>query len=399
MDKPIQREKIRRLARWAKGEPQPPVRIDLEPTLACNLKCKFCWQRSEDRLNQCNYSNPLTEKRILEIIDEAAALGVKEWQIAGGWEPMVKPEFAMKIMRRIKKHKMYGCITTNGTLFKENYIKELVKIKWDQILFSLEGADAKTHDYLVGKKGSFEKSVQAMRLFKKYKKLYRKKKPIYSFHTVLMNKNYKQLKKMVQWGRDLGCEGVMFEPINVWSEDGEKLKLNSKQKEEMTKYIEEALELSKELNLPTNLASLLEKRLIDKGKMDKVIESDIENVKLNNASKRSKSNENKFLELPCFEPWLNLEIRISGHVVPCRLCDTHQYANKIHNKSLKDIWYGPYFKRIRKRMLNNDLPRYCRTCAAGVILDMRKIRGEINRLDNSIIYKLKNKITNKKRTK
>ena len=389
MDKPIQREKIRRLARWAKGEPQAPVRIDLEPTLACNLKCRFCWQRSEERLKQCNYSNPLSEERILEIVDEAASLGVKEWQVAGGWEPMAKPEFAMKIMRAIKKHNMYGCLTTNGTLFKEDYVKELVKIGWDQMLFSLEGADAETHDYLVGKKGSFNKSVQAMKLFKKYKKIYRKKKPIYSFHTVLMNKNYKQLRRFVQWGHDLACEGVMFEPLNAWSEEGEKLKLSEKQKEEMRRYIEEALELSKKLSLPTNLASLLETRLIDKGKMDKVIESDVNEVKSNN---KSKNHENKFLSAPCFEPWLNLEIRISGHVVPCRLCDTHQYANKIHKKSLSDIWFGLYFTRIREQMLNNRLPRYCNTCAAGVILDMRKIREEMNRLDTSILHKLKRKV-------
>lgn len=392
MDKPIQREKIIRLAKWARGEPQPPVRIDLEPTLACNLKCKFCWQRSKERLEQCNYSNPLSENRILELIDEAAKLGVKEWQIAGGWEPMVKPEFAMKIMRCIKKNKMYGCITTNGTLFKEEYIEELVKIGWDQILFSLEGPNAEIHDSLTGVKGSFDKSVEAMKLFKKYKQIHRRKKPIYSFHTVLTNANYTNLKEMVQWGHELGCEGVMFEPLNSWSKDGEKLKLSDKQKEDMKNYIKEALVLSEKLNLPTNLSYLLETRLIDKGQMDKIIASDVKKTEKN---RKNKDYKNKFLSAPCYEPWLNLEVRISGHVVPCRLCDSHQYASKLHNKSLEEIWYGPYFFRIRKQILDNKLPRYCKTCAAGVIVDMRKLRKELNNLDSSLLYKIKYNIKRK----
>jgi MoaA/NifB/PqqE/SkfB family radical SAM enzyme len=366
----IKKEKIKRLKNWSNGKKQPPVRIDLEPTFGCNLKCKFCWQRSDFRLKQCNYSNPLTEERILKLVKEAADLGVLEWQIAGGWEPMIKPNFALNLMQAIKKYNMYGCLTTNGTLFTENIINELVKINWDQILFSLEGPNAQIHDYLTGKKGSFEKSVRAMSLFNKYKKLYNKKLPNYSFHTVLTNMNYKYLPEMVKWGHKLGCCGVVFEPLNVWSDDGEKIKLTDRQLSELPIYLKKAIKIAEELHVPTNLQNLLDKNLLDKSKMDRVIMNDI---------KLYENNRNAFLNVPCYDFWLNLEIRADGHVVPCRLCDSHQYANKIHNKPLQEIWYGPYFERVRKKMLDKKLPRYCKTCAAGVILETRKLRKEMNR--------------------
>ncbi len=371
MHKEIKKETIKRLVKWARGEPQPPIRIDLEPTLSCNLKCKFCWQRSEERLKQCNYSNPLTEKRILEIVDEAAELGVLEWQIAGGWEPMVKPKFCMELMSRIKKYNMYGCLTTNGTLFQKEDIKRLVEIGWNQILFSLEGPDTKTHDHLTGLKGSFDRIVEAMNLFKEWKQRLRVKRPVYSFHTVLTNKNYNHLENMIKWGYKLGTCGVCFEPLNVWSEEGVKLKLDEEQTREFQNSIPSALILAKRLNVPTNLESLKEVNLIKKDNMATVTKYAI--VKFG-----KKTERRPLLTVACFNPWLNLEIRISGHVVPCRLCDTHKYVSKIHKKSLKDIWYGAYFNRIRKKVIENELPRYCKTCASGIVMDFRKLRSEIN---------------------
>lgn len=381
MHKEIKKEIVRRLVKWAEGEPQPPIRIDLEPTLSCNLKCKFCWQRSENRLKQCDYSNPLSEERILRIIDEAAELEVLEWQIAGGWEPMVIPKFCMDIMRRIKKHDMYGCLTTNGTLFRKEDIKELVNIEWDQILFSLEGPYAKIHDSLTGVKGSFNRSIKAMRLFRQWKEKLGIKKPVYSFHTVLTNKNYNHLEEMITWGYELGTCGVCFEPLNVWSKEGSKLKLNEKQTQEFQNLIPSALKFAKKLNIPTNLENLKETRLIEKENMEKVIGSDIAQL---NKERYALSS------VPCFNPWLNLEIRVSGHVVPCRLCDTHQYANKIHDKSLKSIWYGDYFNRIRNQVLRNKLPRYCKTCASGVIVDFRELRKELS--NKSVLTRIKERI-------
>ena len=373
MDKQIKKETIKRLVQWAKEKPQPPIRIDLEPTLSCNLKCKFCWQRSEERIRQCNYSNPLSEERMLQLIDEAADYGVLEWQIAGGWEPMIKPRFCMQLMTKIKEKHMYGCLTTNGTLFQEKAIKHLVQIGWDQILFSLEGPNAKIHDYITGVNGSFNKSIKAMALFNTYKKRFHQAKPVYSFHSVLTNKNYIYLKEMISWGKKLGINGVCFEPLNVWSKEGNSLKLNEQETREFQRLIPEATRYARKMNMPTNLGNLGETALLKKQRMDNVILNDLEKIEKKEAAKYA------LLSAACFNPWLNLEIRISGHVVPCRLCDSHQYASTLHNKSLKEIWLSNYFMRFRQHIIKKKLPRYCKTCASGVVVDFREIRKELQR--------------------
>jgi len=54
-------------------------------------------------VRNCQYQRKLTNKRLIEIVKEAAKLGVLEWEIAGGWEPMTKPNVVFNMMTLIKK--------------------------------------------------------------------------------------------------------------------------------------------------------------------------------------------------------------------------------------------------------------------------------------------------------
>jgi len=361
----FEREALKRLKMWMKGKRAPPLRIDLEPTASCNLKCLFCWTRSKERVKNCRYEKHLTNKRLLEIVDEAAELDVKQWEIAGGWEPMANPKVTFKVMVSIKKHGMFGSITTNGTLFTNRMVKRLVEVGWDRILFSLEGPDAKTHDYLTQTKGAFEKETRNIRLFKKWKEKLGKDKPRYSIHAVLTNKNYDKLEEMVKLGKELGAEGVNFEPLIIWSKAGEKLRLTEKQKKELDVHIERALKVAEELGIYTNVANLRRKELVIKKDMRRVM-------------KRHVSCDGKsILSSPCFSPWLNMEIRFSGRVTYCRLCNDETGTDNIMDKSLEDIWFGEYFENARKNFVKCRLPEFCKDCASGVIVEMQNLREKL----------------------
>ena len=58
---------VNNLMAWQNNKFSPPVIINIRLTEKCNLKCKFCWRRSKERLQQGNYGNPLSEERILNI--------------------------------------------------------------------------------------------------------------------------------------------------------------------------------------------------------------------------------------------------------------------------------------------------------------------------------------------
>ena len=361
----FEKEAVKRLKKWYKGGKAPPLHIDIEPTHSCNLRCRFCWTRSKERVKNCQYQRTLTNKRLLEIVDEAAELGVKSWEIAGGWEPMTKPYVVFKMMKKIKAYGMYGSITTNGTLFTRNMIKKLVEIGWDRILFSIEGPDPQTHDYLTQVKGSFKRETRNIRLFKEWKERLGKDKPMYSFHTVLTNKNYNKLEQMVEMGHELGSIGVNFEPLMIWSEEGRKLKLNKRERKELLTHIDKAVDKSKELKIYTNVLNLREERLVNKKDMRKVIKEGVS------------CDGKNVLSSPCFVPWLKMEIRVSGRVTACRICNDETGCENVLDKPLKEIWYGPYFENLRKQFMKCNLPFYCKDCASGLIVEMRNLRKEL----------------------
>ena len=109
-----------RMQKWFSGEKLPPIRIDAELHRRCNLNCIHCMRRMHDKdMSKESEKIEISEKRWLEAVKESTELGVKMWNIAGLGEPMYKPEFLMKMLRSIKHYKMFGELTTNGTLWSE----------------------------------------------------------------------------------------------------------------------------------------------------------------------------------------------------------------------------------------------------------------------------------------
>ena len=174
MDKKIERyeTKIKRLREWKSGNPQGPVSIHLDTTNRCNQECVFCWQRSHERKGWIDYDNELSEEKLLDIVDEAADLGVVHWLLSGGGEPMLRKETTINVMEKIKEHDMHGDIITNGTLFNEDYIERLVRCGWDRVRFSINGPRADVHDMLVGRENAFEEAIKSIISFNKYKRKY-----------------------------------------------------------------------------------------------------------------------------------------------------------------------------------------------------------------------------------
>ncbi len=362
-------ERIKRLKKWAKNKPQGPTSIHLDPTNRCNLKCKFCWQRSHERMGLVDLNNELPEEKLLQLVEEASKLKVEEWLISGGGEPLVRYETTIKIMKKIKEKKMNGDIITNGTLFQEKDIKDLVKLGWDRVRFSINGPDAKTHDYLVNKKGSFEKSIRAFQLFNEYKKKFKTEKPELGFNTVINSKNYDKFPQIIKLLYSLGGELINTQTIILYSNKEKKWALNKKQRKEFKRYVKEALRIAKKFNIKTNLKEYLNEELVETSnkvsQMKKVIKKDISNRK------------NDFSEASCFEPWYLITIRANGIVGSCRLFGDQ--GTSLHNKSLKGVWFGEYFNKARQRILRQDVPDYCQNCGANEFVENKKIRDELKK--------------------
>ncbi|MEM5855052.1 MAG: radical SAM protein [Candidatus Aenigmatarchaeota archaeon] len=361
-------ELIKRLVEWYKGIPQGPISVHLDPTNRCNLKCRFCWQRSHERFGWLNRRNELSEEKLLKIVRDAAKLGVRDWLISGGGEPFVRLDTTTKIMIEIKKHSMYGDIITNGTLLDEFHIKRIVQAGWDVLRFSLNAPDEKTHDFLVNKKGAYKKIIGNIKKVQKLKETLGKDKPEIGFNTVITSRNYFLFPSLVDLLDELGGKILNTQTIILYDNVEKIWSLNKKQKRESLKYLREALKKCKRYGIKTNLENYLSREVIEKTtEMNEIVELGKKEVEKINSSKN-------FVKTFCFEPFYLMTIRANGTVGSCRLFGDK--GDNIKNKTLKEIWFGDYFRKARENLIKGP-QEFCSKCGSNEMLEQARIRGEL----------------------
>ncbi|MFC1890014.1 radical SAM/SPASM domain-containing protein [Thermodesulfobacteriota bacterium] len=349
------------LVRWHRGEVPPPYGIELSPTLRCNLDCLFCWRYGKEEIDTLE---ELPIDKYLEIIEDAAGMGVTEFKVIGGGDACVRLD-TIEILEGIKRHGMFGYLCTNGTLFRESDIDRLVDCAFDHIKISFHGSEARTHDNLAGRSGAYDKVLRNVRRFGE-RKGRGVRLPRIEFGVVLGNRNAAEVPEIVRLAVGLGVEAVFIEPVTVYSDMGASLKLDEERRREFEGIARRAKEIADAAGIETNLGSFFESTLVEAtNRMIDVLDG-------------HSSGGDPFIDSPCFEPFYRVGIRVDGRVGPCGFFD-EAGAESIRGKRLEDVWRGEYFQKRRAEMLERRLGAYCSRCCTTLVDNNRIIREKVLR--------------------
>lgn len=353
------------LLEWNKHNEGYPTQAQIHLTNFCNLKCFFCPTRA--LIKEPDRESELSTKEWLNIIEEGNNLGIKEWHICGGGEPLFFKDTAMAVIEKIKTSGRRGELITNGTIFDEQTIKKMVELKWDKIFFSLDSPFTETQNELRGQ-DCFDKIIENIKIFVKVKKENNSSPPTLCFHVVVCNKNYRQIPEMVKLAKKLGIQDVLLNALNIWEPKINKLKLTESQEKELGSILEESKKIAEELNVGTNIDEFLQSELFKKA-----------NVMIDAIEKRVKEKTlNELLNMPCYYPWYNMSIFADGVVQPCFI--PQGKGEQIRGKSLKEIWFGECFSEIREEMKRDGLSKYCAKCNPWNLSKMDEIRRELRKI-------------------
>lgn len=166
--------------------PDSPVFIFLEITTECNSYCRHC----------CNVfgrnGTHLTAAQVDCILSQMPQLD--SVKVTGG-EPTTNPHF-FDIIETISRHGATFSVFSNGRWGdrkrKLEIINRLKRYKnFNGFLISFHGADARTHEYYTGVKGSFEDTIETVRLLSEHKMHF-------STNTVLFERNAPQIGRIVK---------------------------------------------------------------------------------------------------------------------------------------------------------------------------------------------------------
>lgn len=401
----IGRERLRRLRCWAEGKPMPPIRLELEPTDRCNLNCLFCWRQDPVRIANSIKTEleETSDDRLRRLVAEACDLGIREWRIGGGGEPLLKRRVLVPMMVELKRRGVTGLLTTNGTMFKPDDIKALVEAEWDLIEFSIDGPEAAVHDRLRGLTGAFNNAITALETFATEKRRQRKKLPRLAINTVLVKDNYQLIPDMIEMCRRFDVEIFSLNPITIFAPVGNSLKLDEKELAAFQPILVRSMDLAKSYTIANSLIDFADMELIAKtGNMTDVLIADTKpqtNVPHTEAQEQGHPPQfcsdsgsltqdegsvfsalpdeglPSFLAAPCFMPWYIMVIR-GGMIGPCSGFEGK--FPKLTETPLADVWYGPELSGFRERLLQShvtgDLPHFCTWCSANMVAEHRRQR-------------------------
>ena len=125
----------------------------------CNLACTHCLVNSAPWVQDWG----MPTDRFLQLVDEAAALGVERFYFTGG-EPFMRKDI-IELIRFITEAKRRELIVlTNATLFRGERAEALKTLDRQRVRFqvSIDGASPETNDQIRGK-GSFQAAVEGLR--------------------------------------------------------------------------------------------------------------------------------------------------------------------------------------------------------------------------------------------
>lgn len=336
--------------------------LELYPTLRCNLDCAFC--DTTDRHRPA--VNELSRDRLFALVDEAAAMGVRRVFILGGGEPLVA-RHTPHLMHRIKELGLEGVLTTNGTLFPAELVRQVVDDGWDEIHFSVDGPTPEVHDRLRGVRGAFRKTVTHICQLNVQKQQRGLPHPRIALHFVITNQNHTTLTEMVRLGQALGVFRIDFDALIAYRPEQQALRLDPAQAQALSQEAARALVLADELGITTTLANFLHPEGLERGQRPPPTPDDPspkpEDGPLTGALRGA----------PCLKAWHYIVVQADGRSSPC--CVLAGEGGSVAEASLQDVWDAdPFLLTVREGMSSGrPLPR-CRECSPNILRHEDSIR-------------------------
>lgn len=307
--------------------PFKPSFVSLEVEETCFFRCKQCdiWKnkRAADRMNQ---------KQMKNVLDKLHNwLGTFELSFSGG-EPFLNPYF-IPVIQHASKLGIITHVNTNGYLVNRRLAERIVNSGINSISLSIDGLK-ETHNKNRGKPYVFERAEAAIKLLKEGKC---KRSFFLSTTTVVMKPNVLELEDLLEWGKQMGLDGMIFQPL--WENF-------STAKHNPNWFITNNLWPDPKMSVK------IFQRLIELKRKGLPIENTYSQLKTY-IEYYDKNPKIYGINKPCFVGVRNFAIAINGSV---RLCYFSKPVGNILKENPDEIWNGDKAQKQREKI---------RTCQRG----------------------------------
>ena len=315
-------------------ELNPLSEISVEITWQCLQKCVHCSSGASIHARES-----LSQEEIIKVAQDFKALGGKRIELSGG-EPLLHKDID-HLLQFLKKIGLEVNIFTCGAISKGTNYKNAMQKKAqllkrtgvDKVVFSLHGANARTHDDIARSPGSFSHTVEFIQELVK-------EKLIVGVHFVPMTLNFEEFRDLVNFAAQLGVHDVSvlrFVPQGRGEKNKKWLMLR---KMEVAEFVELLAEEEKRRDINVRVGSHLDFTFLLGGAAPK----------------------------PCSAGITKCLVEANGDIIPCAvfkgMTDKNKFvAGNIRKDRLTDVWArSEIFEKFRK-FDPKSLVGECSVCA------------------------------------
>ncbi|RLI47829.1 hypothetical protein DRO61_07350, partial [Candidatus Bathyarchaeota archaeon] len=178
-----------------------PTSVIFDLTPNCVLRCKQCDIWKNPPVKHLSYQKSKV------LIDKIHSWLGESYVFFTGGEPLMNQDLP-KIIKYAHKKGILSHINSAATLINDKVAQKLLDNHLFAISISLDGSIPKTHDYLRGRTGTYNRAVQAI---EHLQKLPSSKKPKIYINTVMMKDNVKELEELIKFASQQKTDGISFQ--------------------------------------------------------------------------------------------------------------------------------------------------------------------------------------------
>lgn len=317
-----------------------PQGIHITLTRRCNMKCTFCY------LRRYSSGSDISKRSCEEISRLFPYLKRLVWQ---GGEAFLHPQFRKMIAKSTRFPNIQQTLLTNGSFLNEEWIELFLKIPEFHLVIPIESVKKETYEGL-RKGGSFKKLKRNINLVNSLRKNSNNK--IYlSMNTILMKKNYMELKRIVDFAVENKFYHIIFTPLYPNGTEFYKKERISPDDNKICGYL-----------------SVLMPKLLAKAAKNNVYLDDrfTSSIKKEKRKRYQKDWPGPIGIAGCLAPWQQVFIESTGEVK--NYCHCGYTIGNLNANSILEIWNGDDVIKLRANILNKDDYHLCnQICKSGVL--------------------------------
>jgi MoaA/NifB/PqqE/SkfB family radical SAM enzyme len=237
----------------------------------------------------------------------------------------------IRLIAYVKSKNLICALTTNFVLLNKEKIKDLIRLKVDELAVSLWAANPDTYQKThPGSTGEVFGRIKENLIFLMKEK---KDKPQVSLCNVICNLNYLEVEEMFKFALEMKVERVYFTLVDTLSGTGSLL-LNKEQKQDVLRQADNIKKLWEKLPRESRIRLEYFEGFVLRLQADLAAEGNYDARHID--------------RIPCYAGWTFSRVLADGSIAPC--CrGVHKKLGNINHRDFKEIWLSPEYTEFRSK--------------------------------------------------